>query len=53
MLNTACDEFWNFFVLNIACAKFWNFFVLNSGFLCAEFLEFLDFFVLKFWISLC
>ena len=29
MLNTACDEFWNFFVL-------------NSGFLCAEFMEFLD-----------
>ena len=48
MLNTACDEFWNFIVLNTACAEFWNFFMLNSGFLCAEFLEFLDFFVLNF-----
>ena len=47
MLNTACAELWNFFVLNTACAEFWNFFVLNSGFLCVEFLEFLDFFVLS------
>ena len=53
MLNTACDEFWNLFVLNTACAEFWNFFVLNSGFICAEFLDFMDFFVMKFWIYLC